>query len=98
MSNANTNDDEASNDETDMMFQPEAYSQNNTILKSILLSLGKVISFSLLNSKGVFRKPNSGKQGKVFMQMAVKELPEKGLGRIETYIIPANKSKVNYIN
>ena len=97
VSNANTNDAHKLNDETETIFQPEAYSQNNIILKSILLSLGKVISFSQLNSKGIFRKPTSGRPGKVYMQMAVKELAKRGLGRTETYTIPANKSKVKYI-
>lgn len=63
------------------------------VFRQILLTPGKVISLSILNQKGIFRK-TAGITGKALMDKIANEIPTLKLGIIETFTIPANKTKV----
>ncbi|XP_067020068.1 uncharacterized protein [Acropora muricata] len=63
---------------------------------AILSCPGKVVSLSVLNKQGVFRKTINGKTGKALMAEITDGLAKLGLGKVETYTIPANKTQVHY--
>ena len=66
------------------------------LIKQALLLPGQIVSMSiLLNQKSTFRKQN-GLTGKALMEKVIDNIREENLGEVETFTIPANKTKVIY--
>ncbi|KAJ7386733.1 hypothetical protein OS493_006746 [Desmophyllum pertusum] len=67
----------------------------NGLFKAVISSPGPIVSFSRLNSKGVFRRHATDDiSGKHLMQQVADQLPELELGNVEQFTIPGNKSQV----
>lgn len=66
------------------------------MLGNVILKPGRVVSLTILNQKGMFRKNTQGLSGKSLMQKVVNGLPTLHLGDVETYTIPGNKSQVHF--
>ena len=65
----------------------------NCLFKAVLSSPGPIVSFSRLNSKGVFRRHATDDiTGKHLMQ----QVAELELGNVEQFTIPGNKSQVRF--
>ena len=69
----------------------------NGLFKAVISSPGPIVSFSRLNSKGVFRRHATDDiSGKHLMQQVADQLPELELGNVEQFTIPGNKSQVRF--
>lgn len=64
------------------------------MIKGVLLSPGKVASYSLLNSKGLFRKDIKDKKGKSYMKIVIDLMDKLKIGEVQCFFVPSNKSKV----
>ncbi len=69
-------------------------SKRNELIKEILLTPGRVISFTILNYKGTFRKNGYELKGKLLMQYIIDNMRNLPLGQLQTFTVPSNKSKV----
>jgi hypothetical protein len=75
-------------------LQPQPQTQYSSIIKNVLLTPGRHISFPILQKKGLFRKPVNGESGKFLARIVGNELQQTDLGEIETFTNPGNKSQV----
>ena len=61
----------------------------NCLFKAVLSSPGPIVSFSRLNTKGVFRRHATHDiTGKHLMQQVADQLPELELGTVEQFTVP----------
>lgn len=68
----------------------------NKVFKSILSCPGRIVSFSLLNTRGVFRRHCvEDITGRELMHHIADKMPDVGVGIIETFVIPGNKTHVS---
>ena len=74
-----------------------SHSKEMKLYRGIISKPGKIISFSVLNEKGFFRRtgPDAIK-GKLLMQQTADEMAELQIGIIEKITISGNKSQVRY--
>ena len=70
----------------------------NTLLKAILLTETKIVSFTILSQKGVFRKSLNGENGRALAKTASQALSILDFGTIETYVSSGNNAQVNIIH
>lgn len=68
----------------------------NKVFKSILSCPGRIVSFSLLNTRGVFRRHcvEDIYTGRQLIHHIADKMPDVGVGIIETFVIPGNKAHV----
>lgn len=75
---------------------PIAYTPGplTSLIKSILLTKSKVLSFSVLTLKGKFKTTINKENGKILTKTVIEELTNLGIGRVDTFTIQGNKTEV----
>lgn len=77
--------------------QHDPQSEMNKLIRQIMLTPGRAISFTLLNQKGVFRRNVHGYTGRQLMQhLMCNILPKVPLGEVQAITISGNKTKVYF--
>ena len=76
------------------MSQSQSLTPYQQLVKTVLLTPGTVISFSILYQKGVFRKAVSGESGKVLSSRIANIMNALAFGNIERFTT-GNKSQVS---
>ncbi len=93
--NGNANEQVDENDDDDVGGNGKIpISKRNELIKEILLTPGRVISFTILNYKGTFRKNGYELKGKLLMQYIIDNMQNLPSGQLQTFTVPSNKSKV----
>lgn len=65
------------------------------VFKAVLSSHGPIVSFTVLNVKGLFRRHHvDNMTNRRLMQRTVDEMASLGLGEVKSFQIPGNNSKV----
>ena len=65
------------------------------VFKAVLSSHGPIVSFTVLNVKGLFRRRNvDNMTNRRLMQRTVDEMTSLGLGEVKSFQIPENNSKI----
>ena len=93
--NGNANEQVDENDDDDVGGNGKIpISKRNELIKEILLTPRRVISFTILNYKGTFRKNGYELKGKLLMQYIIDNMRNLPSGQLQTFTVPSNKSKV----
>ena len=65
------------------------------VFKAVLSSHGPIVSFTVLNVKGLFRRHHvDNMTNRRLMQRTVDEMTSLGLGEVKSFQIPGSNSKV----